>query len=719
MRRLALAALLALAACSVKTEGAACRLDGESHCPAGQACGYDGKCSKEAAGCGGICRSDTCESNAVRRCEVAPNGICASQAAPAACGNATCVPQGGKAACVALALTAPTNGALVDPLHPSAAVTAELTVDRADFPLPATLDLRADGAAAGSLSQPQTTGSVTSYTGSYAPVGAVEGSVGLTAAFGTIESAARTVDVDTRPPVVTAAAASCATAPCVRDGMVSVTATATDRHAVTATANLSLGNYAGTRAVALAPTATLGEFGGSLSLGLFPFPGFSAPVTARITAVDARGNSATAEVVVAGGEVTRMRSAYDAGATVTSPAIYSDGPAPGNLVFGVDATASQLRAIAANQTLLWQRSLQINATIGGRSVKHAPSVGSQAIFAAGEDSRIYRTDLAGVPSTTRCPLSTNTSAYPLGSLYTPVLRVADSPSQDHAYSAGDTSLLFQCHTDDTNRDFAMASPVHQAGVFAGAGVLMAASNGSATTLYRYGDPDNGAAPSAPLTLALVDDATPTANACTRVSVPLATDAAGFVVVACDNRQLHRIDPAASPLAAGYLGLLPATPTGSPVVLSGGDYLLPLADGSIARVANPATAGSFTLNTFSTVVAGAVPRGLAVAAASATTGAPATVYASAFDGVAGTSSLYAFDTAGALLWSAPLGTSALDFPTIAPPAAPDALPTLLVGSGEGKLFRMVVDAELDATAPWPKAHHDVRNTGNAATPVNGP
>ncbi len=60
-------------------------------------------------------------------------------------------------------------------------------------------------------------------------------------------------------------------------------------------------------------------------------------------------------------------------------------------------------------------------------------------------------------------------------------------------------------------------------------------------------------------------------------------------------------------------------------------------------------------------------------------------------------------------------AALSFPAVAP-AAPGGLPTAYAGSQDGKLYAVVVDGPLDATAPWPKAHHDLANTANASSPL---
>ena len=39
-------------------------------------------------------------------------------------------------------------------------------------------------------------------------------------------------------------------------------------------------------------------------------------------------------------------------------------------------------------------------------------------------------------------------------------------------------------------------------------------------------------------------------------------------------------------------------------------------------------------------------------------------------------------------------------------------TAYVASASGKLFAVVVDGQLDASAPWPKAFHDPKNTNRA-------
>jgi hypothetical protein len=43
-------------------------------------------------------------------------------------------------------------------------------------------------------------------------------------------------------------------------------------------------------------------------------------------------------------------------------------------------------------------------------------------------------------------------------------------------------------------------------------------------------------------------------------------------------------------------------------------------------------------------------------------------------------------------------------------------TAYFGCADGNLYAVIVDGRLDTTAPWPKSHHDTRNTGNAAAPL---
>ena len=80
-------------------------------------------------------------------------------------------------------------------------------------------------------------------------------------------------------------------------------------------------------------------------------------------------------------------------------------------------------------------------------------------------------------------------------------------------------------------------------------------------------------------------------------------------------------------------------------------------------------------------------------------------------------LYAIRADGTEVWSTQLATANT---TIRPGNlfTPAGSPVSLgyFPASNGKLYAVVLDGRLDASAPWPKAFHDPRNTGNAATPI---
>jgi len=198
--------------------------------------------------------------------------------------------------------------------------------------------------------------------------------------------------------------------------------------------------------------------------------------------------------------------------------------------------------------------------------------------------------------------------------------------------------------------------------------------------------------------------------CSSVTAPIAA-VGGKVILACDIAQgrseVHLIDPAA--VSSTLIATLPSRPAESPVAMANGDLVVGTNDGKVHRLTPPAGGTgtwteAWTPPTFTSPVTGTL-----VAEPDA---AGVTVYA-----VSATGALDAIAEDGTVQWSIPeasaLGAFPLTFPTIAPaPADPNTLPTLYVGSGEGKLYAVVVDKGLDPGSPWPKSHHDIRNTGNA-------
>ncbi|HET9598601.1 MAG TPA: hypothetical protein VFP65_23690 [Anaeromyxobacteraceae bacterium] len=150
---------------------------------------------------------------------------------------------------------------------------------------------------------------------------------------------------------------------------------------------------------------------------------------------------------------------------------------------------------------------------------------------------------------------------------------------------------------------------------------------------------------------------------------------------------------------------------SPVIFPNGDLLVGTNDRKLHRLTPPAGAPGLWVDAWSPVP----DLGAAVTGAAIVSADPSGVTSYAVTQAGG---VFAIDGAGKTVWSAPaaaLGLVALSFPSVAP-AAPGGLPTLYAGSGDGKLYAVVVDSGLDPASPWPKSHHDVRNTGNGSAPL---
>jgi hypothetical protein len=79
-------------------------------------------------------------------------------------------------------------------------------------------------------------------------------------------------------------------------------------------------------------------------------------------------------------------------------------------------------------------------------------------------------------------------------------------------------------------------------------------------------------------------------------------------------------------------------------------------------------------------------------------------------------LYALDGSANEVWRTTLASAAeLRAGNIyTPPGQPPGtvLSTAYFSATNGKLYAVIVDGELDASAPWPKAFHDPRNTNRA-------
>ncbi len=570
-------------------------------------------------------------------------------------------------------------------------VTAQVSVAGPGGKAPDDVLMVVNGADGSSLTLTGRDGAILTYQGKYVPRAGAPQAVTLwvsaRTSAGSVPSDAVILVVDAKAPALFLATAGCAPL-CRRDEKMRVAVQVDDEHAVSVDASLDLDGYA--TPVPLGATGNGHEYEARIPLKDLPFPRFSGTVSARIRARDTFGNESVADVPPV--PVTRLRWVYDAKADgISSPALNSDG----QVLLGVAGTTDQLRSVGPDGKELWRM------TLGGKGVDAAPSIGPNALWVGSEDGDLYGRKLDGTLLT--CPAQGQRTP---GSLFTPAIRLDPAEA---AYTAGSAKNLYGaapagCFPSPASTgDAVTTSPV-----IAGGKVFVATS---AATVKHFTD-------------ALAQDGfeiTPFGDGvfCSDITVPMTVTADGKLVLACGigqgKSQIHRIDPASG--ASSYLRTLPSKPAESIVILPGGDLAVGTNDGRLYRLTPPTTGGSdpWTDAWSPPPDLGAAVTGVLVATPEQG-GQGAVVYA-----VTESGTLHALNAQGATVWStrddasSPLGNFSLRFPTIAP-AQPGELPTLYVGSAEGKLYAVVVDTGLDASSPWPKSHHDLRNTGNASAPL---
>ena len=320
-----------------------------------------------------------------------------------------------------------------------------------------------------------------------------------------------------------------------------------------------------------------------------------------------------------------------------------------------------------------------------------PSLGASTIWVGSDDGKLYgRVDADTIFG---CPASAA-----VGSMFTPAIRLASAES---AYTGGSVGKLYGANADRTCfASVASTGALGASAIIAGDKLYVLTSD---ATLRRY-------------SATLSDDAwSISTSSCADVPAPMAY-ATGSIFFACgiagQKSEIHQLD--ASTSTSSLLITLPSKPCASAVIL-GTDLLLGTNDGKLHRLTPPTSGSGAWTDLWSALPAlSSSVLGVLVAAQD---GDGVVAYA-----VTGDGQLHALDADGHARWSttgettSPLGISPLTFPTIAPAASASQLPTLYVGSDDGHLYAVVVDSTLDPRSPWPKSHHDVRNTGNADAPV---
>lgn len=492
-------------------------------------------------------------------------------------------------------------------------------------------------------------------------------------------TAPRTCWPDLAAPSASQVTVTCSTSPCRRDAHLTVEAQAHDDEALAAV-TVALDLDGGARRV---PMARVGDrlHRATLALVEWPFPGADLAVTATVRAEDEVGKAAVA--VAAADQrpaVTRRGPVVELGVVPTPPAVTAGGTV---VVGGSDG---RLRFIQPDGTMT------VSAGVFGLGHVHPPVIGQSAIWVvAGNRLFAVSPDGAGVLNGDGYDAG---GAIPAPPAITAALPTAQRPEVAFVGSAGGRMAAVKADVVgngliDLTRilDPSTAGPIllddtSICGVTSGADPAQA-------TLRRFSYDG-----------ALGEGETTTVGG--YLNTPIAAGFAGAVWTASADvtfakLQLNHADGTPGPSAA-----LGSNPGGGPVVLADGSAAVSV--GATLRRHLPSGLSAWVVPA---PLGGAGLTPLVLAGP----GTPTTLLVPTRAG--GVDAVRAED--GARLWSASLTVNGELREGTAWPAADGLTSLAWFTSGDGLLHGLVVDGALDPAAPWPKAWHDPRNTGNLATP----
>jgi outer membrane protein assembly factor BamB len=461
---------------------------------------------------------------------------------------------------------------------------------------------------------------------------------------------------DSYPPAIDSVSIACA-APCTRDGAITVTVAARDESRL-AEVRASLDLDPG-RSVVLARSGAV--YTGQLELGQWPFPAFEKKVTVTVVAKDEAGNTKT-QVEPDAATVTRLKWVYDAGAALSPVAVADDG------AVYVGAGNQLLKLVGGSK--VW------SVPVGSYAVVAAPVIGTSAVFTGNQDGKVFAVSPDGaVLNGAGCSAAAAV--------------VGLSVSGDMALAS--TSLGGITAADPKGACFS-GTPLERsdvAPVLTGAGdaylssksILRRLTFGTGIIVEKW----------------FVSPPPPTIGL--MMMAPMAVDATDGIWTLSTDGKLNRTT------ADGTTVTVRNTSWGEsgPVILADGSLVV--GDGSY-RVLRIRADGTDVWTTPPTLDQPSLT-------ALALTGSDAGLIVPTTSG-----QIYALRPSdGAVLWSGSIGAVPLvsQVPNInALPGTPFSL--AYFPASDGKLYAVVLDGKLDASAPWPKAFHDARNTGNAATVI---
>ncbi len=486
---------------------------------------------------------------------------------------------------------------------------------------------------------------------------------------------ARTADgnvcwADRVAPTVSSVVVTCDATPCRRDGVLHVVASVSDdKEVLDVTAALDL---------APTPTVRMTRSGSSwvadVPLRSFPFDAFERPVTATVTARDGARNESV-PLADAPLLVTRLKWTYDATVPMTAAAVMADGTA----VVGLSSNSEQLLAIREDGTKAW------GLNVGGTAfVTAAPAIGERAIWVGSEDFSLYGVKLDGSGVLAGVGIDT------FGGVKGSVAMLAGA-TKEWAFATSSSGRVGAASTPtDAPKDaLTFAGDAYTTGPVVGLDGRIYAATATATATLQAFSFDGGFTRNW------------TASVGVNVSAPLAVDGAGNVWTGSQDARLVQTTPGETSGSATTVATLPGSIVDSPVILAGGDVVVGDQSGLLHRYSSTGA----QLWTAEPNLGGAVLAPIVLS------DGPATLLVPTKTGV-----LYALDGSGNEVWHTTLGTGAelrsgnIFTPTNQP--AGRILSTAYFPASSGKLYAVIVDGKLDASAPWPKAFHDPRNTNRA-------
>ena len=439
----------------------------------------------------------------------------------------------------------------------------------------------------------------------------------------------------------------------------------------------------------------------TVSLGPpLPFEAFRSAVPLEVSGADLSNNLGKAD---AGVNVTRWKWRYSAGAPIyTTPAIADDG----TIVFGTsDGGSGSLVALTPSGGDKWN-AVQLGQTKASPVIGSGDS-GQQVVYvgtASGTSGNLYAINLRDGTIVARCPSSGGSYAAPF--VGTPSVVTSGSASFEGALGVANGLKLVNIRSGPTLPDDrcvavdTVATQGYPANLVAsGTESFAAGGDGNVFAFTRQSGIwlDN----------TFWGGGSGSASVSNRPIQSLALSSRLFGTTRL--RGVFELNRGTGVLLANYPDAgLQADPGGLLLVAS--QLIFP--DG-------------LSTNPGLLVVADSFGQGSLQPIPEAVTGSPVMGAGSWLYSATTSGTLLARDLSEETSWSGSLGPmeSFLGSPTIDCGARDAGIPVasstgvLYLGSTSGGFFAVLVDSPgLDATAPWPKYQHDVRNTGNPTTPI---